>query len=610
MLSKENQLKVAGLSAVLATTLGLGGALVAPATALAAPSADKLYQEGYHNAQDPAAAEKLNLEDNNPTDRKNEEHKAADVKLIDVVRLYNPWTGEHLFSADQAEVAAREKDGWKNEGTFWKAYAHVGDWQVKFAGGQKWGTAVYRLYNANNGEHLYTTSHEEYNNLKAIGWTGEGISFYSVQMKEENGKVTTDPALDGGDPDAINKTPQGVYRAFNKNVTVGTHNFGGYEENATMLANGWLPDNVVDGKQLPLFMVYDLDHTVNEAKISQALTRISKEYKVNLEKYKALKKELLDALLAAKYDKDTELNNLAKVSDVTTSLQQQMNDAKEYLTKLKYQADQIIADLDGKYGKDGSEAKSKAYEVLFEKDNYFKLKSGDYATAVTTLNTEKVTLSSKKGDLMKEQGVMLGLKGDLDSKTALYNDAKSAYDTCADAQKNEYKGKLDTAKANVKTAQDAVDVQQKRVDAAQKEVDDQQKKVDKAAAKVKDLSEKLKAFKNLFNENVQKFQDFRHSQDLKKSQALRDLEAYAKYAMVYVDLESDLKTLAEKEVALKGALDNDSVVNAYNKVIEDALTAAKTDKKLPDLSKLKAALESTLDEYFLRVVPGDDGFNF
>ena len=610
MLSKENQLKVAGLSAVLATTLGLGGALVAPATALA-DTPQQGYDEPYFKPMDIKNEGKLDLKTQGATtDRKDEKHKEADVNLIDVVRLYNPWTGEHLFSADQAEVAAREKDGWKNEGTFWKAYAHVGDWQMKFAGGQKWGTAVYRLYNANNGEHLYTTSHAEYNNLKAIGWTGEGISFYSVKMKVENDKVTTDPALNGGDPGAVNKTPQGVYRAFNKNVTVGTHNFGGYEENATMLANGWLPDNVVDGEQLPLFMVYDLDHTVNEAKISQALTRISKEYKVNLEKYKALKKELLDALLAAKYDKDTELNNLAKVSDVTTSLQQQMNDAKEYLTKLKYQADQIIADLDGKYGKDGSEAKSKAYEVLFEKDNYFKLKSGAYAEAVKALNDGKVTLSNKKGDLMKEQGVMLGKKGDLDSKTALYNDAKSAYDTCADAQKDEYNGKVTTAKAAVEVAQKAVDAQQKKVNDAQNAVDDQQKVVDKAAAKVKDLSEKLKAFKNLFNENVQKFQDFRHTQDLKKSQALRDLEAFAKYAMVYVDLESDLKTLAEKEVALKGALDNDSVVNAYNKVIEDALTAAKTDKKLPDLSKLKAALESTLDEYFLRVVPGDDGFNF
>lgn len=610
MLSKENQLKVAGLSAVLATTLGLGGALVAPATALA----DQ--QQGYDDSylipiQDMKNEGKLDLKTQSATtDRKDGKHIEPDVNLIDVVRLYNPWTGEHLFSADQAEVAAREKDGWKNEGTFWKAYAHVGDWQDKFKASQKWGTAVYRLYNANNGEHLYTTSHEEYNNLKAIGWTGEGISFYSVKMKVENDKVTTDPALNGGDPGAVNKTPQGVYRAFNKNVTVGTHNFGGYEENATMLANGWLPDNVVDGKQLPLFMVYDLDHTVNEAKISQALTRISKEYKVNLEKYKALKKELLDALLAAKYDKDTELNNLAKVSDVTTSLQQQMNDAKEYLTKLKYQADQIIADLDGKYGKDGSEAKSKAYEVLFEKDNYFKLKTGAYADAVKALNEQKVALSTKKGALMQEQGIMFGKKADLDSKTTLYNDAKSAYDTCADAQKAEYKGKLDTAKTAVEKAQTAVDAQQKNVNEKQTAVDDQQKVVDKAAAKVKDLSEKLKAFKNLFNENVQKFQDFRHTQDLKKSQALRDLEAFAKYAMVYADLESDLKTLGDKEVDLKGALENDSVVTAYNKVIDDALTAAKTDKKLPDLSKLKAALESTLDEYFLRVVPGDDGFNF
>lgn len=610
MLSKENQLKVAGLSAVLATTLGLGGALVAPATALAAPSAQEGYNHGYLNSQDVAQAGKLELKDQgNPSDRRNGEHTEAEVKLIDVVRLYNPWTGEHLFSADQAEVAAREKDGWKNEGTFWKAYAHVGDWQAKFANSQKFGTAVYRLYNANNGEHLYTTSHEEYNNLKSIGWTGEGISFYSVKMNQDG----TAPALNGGDPDAVNKAAQGVYRAFNKYVTVGTHNFGGYEENATMLANGWLPDNVVDGKQLPLFMVYDLDHTVNESKIAQSLTRISKEYKANLEKYKALKKELLDVLMAAKYDKDTELANLKKVSDTTKSLKDQMEDAKQYLTKLKYQADQILADLDGKYGKDGSEAKSKAYEVLFEKDNYFKLKAGAYATAVTDLNMEKVTLSEKKGELMKEQGVMLGLKGDLDTKTALYNEAKQAYDTCADAQKDALKTKMTEAQDRVKEAQTKVDDQQKKVDTAQKAVDAQQKKVDKAAATEKELSEKLKAFKNLFMENIQKFQDYRHSQELKKSQALRDVEAYAKYAMVYADLESELKTLAEKETSLEATLKDDGdtgVVAKCNKAIEDALNAARADHKLPDVSKLKATFESLLDEYFLRVVPGDDGFNF
>lgn len=615
MLSKENQLKVAGLSAVLATTLGLGGALVAPATALADVNTLQNHGNAYlsHNVaagdqkSDPGTASAT-------TDWKWDGHKAEEVTLTDVVRLYNPWTGEHLFSADQGEIAAREKDGWKNEGTFWKAYSHVGDWQEKFVKSgentQKWGTAVYRLYNANNGEHLYTTSHEEYNNLKSIGWTGEGIAFYSVNLKVVDHKVTSDAAVD--EPGAVNKTPQGVYRAFNKYVTVGTHNFGGYEENATMLANGWLPDNVVDGKQLPLFMVYDLDHTVNESKIAQALTRISKEYKANLEKYKALKKELVDALLAAKYDGKTEIDNLEKISGVTASLQQQLKDADQYLTKLQYQAQQILDDLDGKYGKDGSEARSKAFEALFEKDNYTKLKSEGYATAVKGLSDAKVELSKRNGKLLEEQGKLLGAKGALETKTALYNDAKKAYDAAPEGDPQGLKAKMNTAKGEVTSAQEAVDAQQKQVNTAQDNVDEQKKVVDKAAAKVKELSEQLKTFKNLFQENVKKFQDYRHSQDLKKSQALRDVEAYAKYAMVYGDLKSDLAALAKKESDLMTNLkdNNNGIVATYNKAIKKAATDMETTGKLPDLSGLKATLESALDEFFLNVVPGDDEFKF
>lgn len=612
MLSKENQLKVAGLSAVLATTLGLGGALVAPATALADVNTLQNHGANYlnHNVapgdqkSDPGTASAT-------TDWKWDGHKAEEVTLTDVVRLYNQWTGEHLFSTDQGEIKACEKAGWKNEGTFWKAYSHEGDWQEKFtkdtahADQQKWGTAVYRLYNANNGEHLYTTSHEEYNNLKSIGWNGEGISFYSVNVKDDNSAVKSE---DG----AVNKTPQGVYRAFNKYVTVGTHNFGGYEENATMLANGWLPDNVVDGKQLPLFMVYDLDHTVNESKIAQALTRISKEYKANLEKYKALKKELVDALLAAKYDGKTEIDNLEKISGVTASLQQQLKDADQYLTKLQYQAQQILDDLEGKYGKDGSEAKSKAFEALFEKDNYTKLKSTGYANAVTALSDAKVELSTRNGKLLEEQGKLLGAKGALEMKTALYNDAKKAYDAAPEGDPQGLKDKMNTAKGEVTRAQEAVDTQQKTVNTAQDNVDEQKKVVDKAAAKVKKLSEQLKTFKNLFQENVKKFQDYRHSQDLKKSQALRDVEAYAKYAMVYGDLKSDLTALAKKESDLMTNLkdNNNGIVATYNKAIKKAATDMETTGKLPDLSGLKATLESALDEFFLNVVPGDDEFKF
>lgn len=626
MLSKENQLKVAGLSAVLATTLGLGGALVAPATALA--DADPVHHgRDYVKPIDPVNTNlKLN-ENGNAGDWKDQEHKEAEVKLQDVVRLYNPWTGEHLFSADQAEVAAREKDGWKNEGTFWKAYTHLGDWQSKFKS-DKWDTAVYRLYNPNNGEHLYTTAAAEYNKLTSIGWNGEGVVFYSVKMAlDANNNVTSDAAFKGdgthaGDEDAINKAPQGVYRAFNKNVEVGTHNFAGYEENATMLANGWLPDNVVDGKQQPLFMVYDLDHTVNEAKVAQSFARISKEYKANLEKYKALKKELLDALLAAKYDKDTEVKNLDKVADVTKSLQRQLDDTKVYLTKLKYQADEILADIDGKYGKDGSEAKSKAYEVLFEKDNYTKLEAGDYANAVTALNNAKVELATRNGALMTAQAELAVKQAKLDLKTAAYNEAKKAYDTCPEDQKAAFLAKVTSAENGVKTAQGEFNEKKSGVETAQKNVDDQKKVVEQDTQKVADLAAQLETHKKLFKENVQKFQDFRHTQTLKQSQALRDLEVYAKYAMVYADLKQDLDTLAEKEAGLNKLLapkatDKDTqgqplkdIATQFIDLYEKALTESKKNNKLPDLSSLKSSLEAILDQYFLHVVPTDDGFNF
>lgn len=615
MLSKENQLKVAGLSAVLATTLGLGGALVAPATALADPSPQESYDHGYINKKDTATTEgQLQLNPNsNPGDRKEKDHKEPEVTLIDVVRLYNPWTGEHLFSVDQKEVSDCEKAGWQNEGTFWKAYSHVGDWQAKFkdqtGATKKTGATVYRLYNPWTGEHLYTTSSEEYNKLKTTGWNGEGIAFYSVNVKEDN-------TAQVAETDVINTTPQGVYRAFNKNVTVGTHNFAGYEENATMLANGWLPDNVVDGVQKPIFMVYDLDHTVNEGKIAQSLARITKEYKVNLEKYKALKKELVDALLAAKYSQKTELDNLNKVAEVTKSLNTQLADTLQYLNKLKYQAELIINDMDGKYGKDGSEAKSKAYEVLHEKDNYVQYKTNTYDPAVTALNTAKVELAKAKVELLKEQATLSYLKADLDAKTALYNEAKSAYNSAADSAKEAAKQKMNAADADVKAAQaeiDGKDKQQSKVDKAQKAVDDQQKVVDEKTTAVKNAAEQLKAYKNLFNENVKKFQYYRHSQDLKKSQALRDVEVFSKYALVYNDLASDLKTLSGKETDLKAMLEktgDDSLVGIYNKAITDALDQAKKDAKVPDLSKLKATLESALDEYFLRLVPGVGEFNF
>ena len=41
-------------------------------------------------------------------------------------------------------------------------------------------TPVYRLYNQHDGQHLFTTSEEEKQNVVNSGWTDEGIAFFAI----------------------------------------------------------------------------------------------------------------------------------------------------------------------------------------------------------------------------------------------------------------------------------------------------------------------------------------------------------------------------------------------------------------------------------------------
>ena len=90
---------------------------------------------------------------------------AADAS---VYRLYNPNTGEHLYTAD-----ANEKDvlsgehGWRYEDVAWASPATSA-------------TPVYRLRNVADGEHLYTAdANERAELLRLPHWRDEGIAFYS-----------------------------------------------------------------------------------------------------------------------------------------------------------------------------------------------------------------------------------------------------------------------------------------------------------------------------------------------------------------------------------------------------------------------------------------------
>ena len=127
-----------------------------------------------------------------------------------IYRLYNKWSGEHLFTASHEEYTQLEDIGWNGEGTAWYAPAESA-------------SPVYRLYNPYSGDHHYTREKREYDHLGSIGWRQEGVAFYSSEEKD-------------GVP---------VYRLYNPWLTAGTHLFTTDEEEYDSLGGiGWNKEDV------------------------------------------------------------------------------------------------------------------------------------------------------------------------------------------------------------------------------------------------------------------------------------------------------------------------------------------------------------------------------
>ncbi len=80
-------------------------------------------------------------------------------------RLYNPNSGEHFYTSSEVEKNDLVGRGWQYENEGWKAPTS--------------GDAVYRLYNSIAGEHHYTLSAAERDMLVGVGWNDEGIGWYS-----------------------------------------------------------------------------------------------------------------------------------------------------------------------------------------------------------------------------------------------------------------------------------------------------------------------------------------------------------------------------------------------------------------------------------------------
>lgn len=127
-----------------------------------------------------------------------------DNEHISMFRLYNPNSGEHFYTGSAQECENLKGAGWKLEGFGWIAPASSG-------------TPVYRLYNPNAGDHHYTMSAEEKDNLIKIGWKYEGIAWNS---------------------DTDKQVP--LYRLYNPNAKSGAHHYTMSIEERDQLAKiGW-----------------------------------------------------------------------------------------------------------------------------------------------------------------------------------------------------------------------------------------------------------------------------------------------------------------------------------------------------------------------------------
>lgn len=130
----------------------------------------------------------------------------ADDGRDQMQRLYNPYSGEHFYTADLHERDYLVRVGWNYEGIAWVA--------------PREGDDVYRLYNPYAGDHHYTTSAVERDHLVSVGWNYEGVGWKS-----------------GGD--AL------VSRQYNPNAKTGAHNFTtSSAEETYLVTHGWRGEGI------------------------------------------------------------------------------------------------------------------------------------------------------------------------------------------------------------------------------------------------------------------------------------------------------------------------------------------------------------------------------
>ena len=137
---------------------------------------------------------------------------AESAQTTPMYRLYNPNSGEHFYTGSVEEKDNLVSVGWNYEGIAWNAPIKGGD-------------PVYRLYNPNSGDHHYTMSALEREMLVGFGWKYEGVCWNSVSPL---------------DPSAVP-----LFRLYNPNADCGSHHYTtSAEERNNLVAVGWILEGI------------------------------------------------------------------------------------------------------------------------------------------------------------------------------------------------------------------------------------------------------------------------------------------------------------------------------------------------------------------------------
>ena len=143
---------------------------------------------------------------------------SSDGSRVAMFRLYNKWTGEHFYTSSISERDQISKVGWVYEEVGW------------YAPTSKDMQPVYRLYNpfVEGGDHHYTTSADEKDACVKSGWTYEGEGWRTV-----------------GDSVSDKTDVVDVLRQYNPYAQTGTHNYTtNKDENEYLVSIGWKEEGV------------------------------------------------------------------------------------------------------------------------------------------------------------------------------------------------------------------------------------------------------------------------------------------------------------------------------------------------------------------------------